>query len=220
MNVPASSGAVEKRAHVWERDPLDHYIEPRRATEQLLRVETFDGPVLDPCCGIGNIVVTLLAAGLDACGTDIVCRVGEEEFPETWPGWFAGSGDFLKTTNIDPYLNIVMNPPFFRAKGAEAFIRKALSLGLEKLAVFVDIRFLAGARRAEGLFRDHPPSRVWIITPRVSCPPGAYLASGGTAGNGSSDWCWLVWDRSAEPRSSIGWLTLADLSSCGEVRAR
>lgn len=191
-----------KKAHVWERDSLDWYCEPPAATEALLTVERFVGPVWDPCCGGGNIVKALLAAGYDAKGSDVEDRAG-------WPSWFGGKIDFLKD-DCAGAPNIVMNPPFFRAKGAEAFIRKALALASGKVAAFVDIRFIAGAERANGLFADHPPARIWVVTPRVSCPPGAYLAGGGKAGNGSSDWCWLVWNQSDPPQTTqFGWLKRA-----------
>lgn len=185
MNALAEPKA--KGAKLWTRDPLDYYVEPPRTTEALLRVEQFAGWVWDPACGSGNIVRACLAAGKRACGTDIMRRV-----PVDTP-WFGGELDFLAFQGVRVVPNVMMNPPFFRAAGAEAFIRKALTVATERVAAFVDIRFLAGAERAAGLFRDHPPDRVWIVTPRVSCPPGAYLEAGGKAGNGSSDWCWLVW---------------------------
>lgn len=187
---------AEKRSHLWERDELDWYVEPPRATEQLLTVERFVGPIWDPACGQGNIVRALRAAGCEAVGSDIADR------------GFGGVQDFLdpdcEFVNV---ANIVTNPPFFRAKGAEAFIRRALSIASGKVCAFVDIRFIAGAERAKGLFTDHPPHRIWIVTPRVSCPPGQFLLDGGKAGNGSSDWCWLVWDQTApSAQTSIGWL--------------
>jgi len=183
-------------AHVWQRDVLDWYVEPPRATEALLTVERFVGPVWDPACGQGNIVRALEAAGIEAHGSDIANR------------GFGGVQDFLAPEcDFVGVLNIVMNPPFFRAKGAEAFIRRALTVACGKVAAFVDIRFIAGAERADGLFADHPPHRIWIVTPRVSCPPGDYLAAGGKAGNGSSDWCWLVWDLTAPySATTLGWL--------------
>lgn len=200
-----SAALVEPRglkARIWARDELDWYVEPVRATEALLSVERFVGPIYDPACGGGNIVRTLLAAGYEAWGTDILQRV------EPAPAWFDGAHDFLGEGRPPlSFTNIVMNPPFYRAKGAEAFIRKALALASGKVAAFVDIRFIAGADRAAGLFADHPPARIWIITPRVSCPPGTYLAAGNKAGNGSSDWCWLVWDRTGPSAGTqMGWL--------------
>ncbi len=82
----------------------------------------------------------------------------------------------------------------------EAFIRHALKrLSLKKLAVFTDIKFLTSARRANGLYAELPPSRVWMISPRPSCPPGAYIAAGNKPQGGTADFCWIVWDRTASP---------------------
>ncbi|WP_022697902.1 SAM-dependent methyltransferase [Euryhalocaulis caribicus] len=196
------SQAAEKNAHVWERDELDWYVEPTAATEALLTVESFVGSIVDPCAGQGNIVNTLRSAGHDACASDVVKRA---EFDRCW----AGHIDFLSgySAELARYENFVMNPPFFRAKGAEAFIRRALELATGKVCAFVDIRFIAGAKRANGLFAEHPPHRVWIITPRVSCPPGEYLKAGGEAKGGSADWVWLVWDKTAPfSATHMGWL--------------
>lgn len=196
--------AKQKNAQVWERDPLDWYVEPARVTTALARVEKLGGRIWDPCCGGGNIVTALRAAGHNAYGTDVVRRVDDAR-------WFLGERDFLTGAPKLPLWNcIVMNPPFFGSKGAEAFIRRAHELQHPTawlIAAFVDVRFLAGAGRAKGLFTDLPPSRIWMITPRVSCPPGSYLAAGNKAGNGSSDWCWLVWDlRHPNDAPRLNWL--------------
>lgn len=195
-------GKKEKSAHVWARDEHDWYVEPVEATRKLLEVEGFAGPVWDPCCGGGNIVTTLVSAGYDAFGTDLI---------ERRPGapWFKFTLDFLGDASAPALApNICMNPPFFKAKGAEAFIRRAIEACDGKVCAFVDIRFLAGAKRATGLFQDFPPQRIWVVTPRVSCPPGAYLEAGNKAGNGSSDWVWIVWDRSTPGAvgTQFGWL--------------
>lgn len=193
--------AVEKKAHVWERDGLDWYQEPPSATAQLLSAETFSGQILDPSAGAGNIVTTLRAAGLSAWGTDVAMRVP--------PGtdWHLGLHDFLDDAKPWPaWANIVMNPPFYRAKGAEAFVRKALKVAEKKVCAFLDVKFLAGDGRANGLFSEHPPARVWIITPRPSCPPGEYLLAGNKAGGGTADWCWIVWDKQASGPTALGWL--------------
>lgn len=190
----------QKAAHMWRRDSLDWYVEPVWVTAALAKVERFVGSVLDPSCGGGNIVEALRAAGIDAVGSDIRRRVPDGT------AWFVGEQDFLAIAAIcQP--NICMNPPFFRALGAEAFIRHALALASGKVAAFVDIRFLAGAKRAADLFAVYPPHRVWSISPRPSCPPGEFLHSGGKAENGTSDWCWLVWDLTAPFHgTSFGWL--------------
>lgn len=197
--------ATPKAAHVWKRDPHDWYVEPTRATVQLLARETFDGWIHDPFCGGGNIVQTLLDAGHVATGSDLVRRTAAD--------WFAGEADFFNGPHgCFGAPNVVSNPPFYKAVGAERATRDILGMTSGKVAVFVEARFLGGSGRARGLFHETPPNRIWVITPRPSCPPGAYLAAGGKAGNGSSDWLWLVWDPGetrlppgASPQ--LGWLT-------------
>lgn len=186
MNGPTR----ELKAKVWKRDPLDWYVEEERASDALFAGERFVGSIWDPACGQGNILKSAIRAGYDyrVVGSDIKRR--------TEADWFHSERDFLTTSHALGH-NIVVNPPFYRAKGAEAFIRKALDLVPGKVAAFVDIRFIAGAERAAGLYDEHPPHRIWIVTPRVSCPPGEYLAAGNKAGGGTSDWVWLVWDRTA-----------------------
>lgn len=194
-----------KAAHVWERDPHDWYVEPEGATRQLLEREAFPGWTHDPCCGQGNIVRTLLDAGLTATGSDLVQRVAAP--------WHMGVADFLDgALGAFGADNVVSNPPFYRAVGAERAIVRALECVDGKVAMFHTSTFLSGEKRTARLWTTFPPSRVWMITPRVSCPPGSYLAAGGVAGNGAMDWCWSVWDARPDrltpggmPR--LGWLT-------------
>lgn len=191
---------TEKAAHVWGRDEFDWYVEPGRCTEQLLTAERFVGDILDPCCGQGNIVTTLRTAGCEAFGTDKVDRAAGAV-------WFLGVSDFL-TDSPENADNIVMNPPFYGGKGAEAFIRRALAHVPGKVAVFVDRRFCTGKGRATGLYRDHRPARVYEITPRPSCPPGTYLLAGNKAGGGTADYAWIVWDNTREvTKTEYDWLT-------------
>ncbi len=191
----------EKNAHIFERDDLDWYVEEPRAVDQLLSVERFIGSIHDPACGRGTIVEACQRAGYWPSGSDIVCRF------EDAPHWFE-QRDFLAAEYQPRFCNIITNPPFFKGKGTEGFIRRALAVTSGKVCVFASIKFLAGSARANGLYTELPPSRVWIITPRVSCPSGKYLEAGNKAGGGTDDWCWFVWDQTA-PRASapaLGWL--------------
>lgn len=180
----------------------DWYCEPEWATALLLQHENFGRVVWDPACGGGNVCRAVIASGRHAIGTDIVRRAEGDDSE-----WWVGHHDFVSDASFPVFDDIVTNPPFFRAAGTEAFIRRALSLPAGKVVVFTDVKFLAGQRRANGLFRDHPPSRVWIHAKRPSCPPGTHLAAGHKAEGGTADWCWLVWDRAApEGLTSLGWL--------------
>lgn len=183
MNAPAPKPIA---AHVWEAHPEQWYVEPADCTAGLLQHERFVGIVVDPCCGMGNIVNALIAAGVDAVGSDLVRR--------TDAAWFQGQRDFLTMRSAD---NIVFNPPFGRGRQAEAFIRHALAIATGKVAAFVELRFVVGERRARGLYRDHPPSRIYAVTPRPSCPPGEYILAGGEPEGGKADYVWIVWDKTA-----------------------
>jgi hypothetical protein len=55
----------------FERVAHDRYTEPRWLILQLLDEVTFDGGVLDPCCGTGTIVSVCLDRGIPANGSDL-----------------------------------------------------------------------------------------------------------------------------------------------------
>jgi hypothetical protein len=192
------------QAHVWDQEVDSWYVEPIWTAIALFAAEKFDGGIWDPACGQGNILLAAVAAGNKRIvGSDIVQRGGTSIR-------FWHIQDFLTSDHLlSP--NIVTNPPFGRAILAEKFIRHAISLKPQKLAVFVDSRFLFGKARAAGLFSEFPPARIWLITPRPSCPPGAYLAAGNKAGGGTADYCWVVWARHVLFRTwdgdtVVGWL--------------
>ena len=184
----------------WPAVEDDWFVEPSAVTSWLLARETFVGRIYDPCCGQGNIVEACLAAGLDARGSDLRERVGA-----VGKSWFGGRGDFRSMVLSDP--NVISNPPYGRAKLTEAFIYQFwnVSPAVHKLAVFTNAKFLFGSGRAMGLFTMIPPSRVWPVNPRPSCPPGQFLVDGGKASGGVENFCWLVWDRSAAPGTMIHW---------------
>ena len=188
---------------VHDRAADEWFAEPQWASALLLQHETFGPVVWDPACGGGNICKAVMASGRRALGSDIVRRNEEEDH-----SWWRGTCDFLTWSHrYDLMLDIITNPPFFRAAGTESFIRHALTMNVSKVAIFTDIKFLASQRRAAGLFVDHPPSRVWIHARRPSCLPGEFIAAGNEAKGSTADWCWLVWERGAsEGLTQLGWL--------------
>lgn len=195
---------MTKHARVYARAADEWYVEPGRCTTQLLGVEKLYGTVLDPACGQGNIVKALRAGGVEAYGSDIRDRAGS-------PDWFLGCHDFLEGQPPIIPDHIVCNPPFYRGDGTESFIRRALSLVKGKVIIFAQTTFLHNSDRVTSLYRELPPDRGWIITPRPSCPPGEYLEAGGEAEGGTTDWSWFVWDASMPAflrrgDTAIGWV--------------
>jgi hypothetical protein len=152
----------------------EHYVEPFWVSERLFQEEGFKGRVYDPCCGFGRIVISALQAGHPAYGSDITDR-----------GWDSTLQDFLK--HEGRHDNIVTNPPFDRI---EEVTSHAVALARHKVAIIMPTARLNAARWLE----DLPLSRVWLLTPRPSMPPGHVILADGKIGGGKSDYCWLVFD--------------------------
>jgi hypothetical protein len=171
-------------------DPDDFYIEPEWVTGWLLERESFAGPIWDCACGQGSIVRGIHAVSPTAAvvGTDLKDRTGGRS-------WFLGEADFLTMATGPKAKSIITNPPYGRAGKAESFIRRAIAWpGVEKVAALVNAKFLFSSRRAAGLFKDHPPARIWPIFPRPSCPPGDLLMRGEIkAEGGVENYVWIVW---------------------------
>lgn len=192
------------KAHVWDRSGHDWYVEEPWVTSKLLAAERIYGPVLDPACGRGNIVKECRRNGIEAFGMDIVHRglSGAD-------GW-AGEQDFLEETPVRlQFKTIICNPPYGRGKMTEQFIRQAISIA-PTVAMLVNGRFLFGSRRAAGLYATHPPSAIYIITPRPSLPPGPIyedlMARGERPSGGQQDFIWLVWRPDRRGEAETRWL--------------
>lgn len=179
-----------RNAHNWQRNEDEWYVEPIFATRLLLAHIAHPKRAWDPCCGKGNVIKALLAANIDAIGTDLRNR-----FRGDPPDWFLGQHDFFSgKLKKSPAPAIICNPPYGEDTPTERFVRTAMELrGLELLAVFVEFRFLGSGGRATGLFRQFPPHKVVTVSPRPSCPPGEYIEAGNEPRGGSQDFCWIVW---------------------------
>lgn len=172
----------EKQAHLWERDEYDWYVEPRECSRALFTVERFEGVVWDPACGSGRIVQQAKALGLDAVGTDVVHR----------SSYCLRKLDFLKDGQISDFGNIVTNPPF---SDAEEFIRRALKIVPHggKIAAILPIVWLTGFSTKRNWLPISPLRKVFPLSPRPSMPPGRVIEAGERPGNGTKDYCWLLW---------------------------
>ena len=153
-----------------ERQELDRYETPEEVTKALLSVESFDGTVHEPCAGTGRMVRVLEEAGLNV----------------TWDDYAFGL-DFLEDDEVHD--NCVTNPPY-NDNLPELYARRQLEGGLfrRKLALLVGLPWL-GSRRRYDLFNVHPPSRVYVLDPRVK------FWVDGTQRPQAYEHTWIIWDR-------------------------
>ncbi|MFC3075167.1 hypothetical protein [Shinella pollutisoli] len=173
-----------KQAHLWARDTLDWYVEPHECSRALFRVEEFQGTIWDPACGFGRIVQQARSLDKIAIGSDIVKRGDICDF----------TADFFSMESFPDFENIITNPPFGRA---EEFVRRALEIipPHGKVAAILPIVWLAGFSTKRHWLPKSPLCKVYPISPRPSMPPGLVIEAGIKPGNGTKDYCWLVWKR-------------------------
>lgn len=185
------TAAREIISHKWERQPEEWYAEPSWCSKRLFEEECFDGPIWDPCCGLGTILKNADDAGRIWFGSDIVKR----------SRWCGDVSDFLECGERYGFLpyNIVCNPPF---NLADKFALSALSLDAPKVAMIFPTARLHAAHWIKGL----PLRRVWLMTPRPSMPPGHIVEAGGKVGGGKVDYCWIVFKRGYVGPTEIKWL--------------
>ena len=173
----------------FERGEHDYYATPDKAVLELMRIETFSGPIWE--CACGELAITKAITdthGIEVRSSDIVDRAGNEVF------------DFLSIENQQWGGDIVTNPPF--AKATE-FLEKALSIVPHgrKIALFLRIQFLEGVKR-RGLFDRHPPVRVWVSSHTLRCAKNGDFAN--ATGNAST-YAWFVWEKGFQGTPALGW---------------
>ncbi|WP_395672070.1 hypothetical protein [Inquilinus sp.] len=172
----------------------DWYCERPQAVLKLLFVELIKGPALDPCCGRGNIPKMLRGAGIQCLGSDIRDR-----------GFEGVVADFLDPGFRLPagVRTIMYNPPF---RNAQAFVQRALGLGVDKVCALLPLTFLEGGKRYRW-YMEGGLVRVWVFSSRESMPPGDLLEAGEIEPEGGKKaFAWFVWERGWRGPWQGGWL--------------
>lgn len=166
-------GVALSGGHGNRRDK-DFYPTPPEAVVALLEAGILpaSGRVWEPACGDGAISRILERYRYGVVSTDLVDR-----------GFGNGGVDFLETDRLLAP-NIVTNPPFSLA---EKFIRHALGLGAETLALLLKAQYWHAASRLD-LFEKHRPSVIAPLTWRLDFTGG---------GAPTMDCAWVVWNKHA-----------------------
>ncbi|SRR6266404_2466041 len=160
----------------------DFYMTPEWTTKLILAREELKGITREPACGLGAI--SNLIPGCIA--TDLIER-----------GYGTGNIDFLETSwKCD---NIITNPPYLLA---EEFIRHSIKTVTCKVIMLLKLNFLAGQKRKVGLFIEYPPTRIYIISKRVSFD----RALTKNKDNGLLEYAWYVWEVGYTGKPTIEWL--------------
>ncbi len=176
---------VERRAHIWERETNDWYVEPEWCSIRLFEEEQFGSIVWDPACGSGRIVRAAMRRGYSAVGSDRVIR---------WDG--AVQSDFFEGCLFG-----ASNPPYGIA---DEFVQKGCKIS-RKACFLLPLAWVAGNTRSKWLSKIGLRT-VWILCPRPSMPPGEMALSGGPVGGGTKDFAWYVFTPGYIGAPEIKWL--------------
>ncbi|MBO1325295.1 hypothetical protein K2X14_07785 [Acetobacter sp. TBRC 12305] len=178
------------KASGFVRQADDWYVEPAWCVDALVRAERpFVGSVLDPCCGGGNIVGRLEAAGVAAIGSDLRDRT-EGSFP------VIGFDDALPLFRP---ASVVSNPPYGRAQD---MIDRSLECTQDRVCVLLRLAFLEGQKRRDW-FENVPLARVWVCSRRVSMPPGGTEVK---PSGGAIAYAWFVFEHGWRGQPVVGFL--------------
>lgn len=213
-----TDGSKPKDAQVWERDPHDWYTEQRWVAELIIHAEGFRGKVLDPCCGNGTIGRVFEARNHPILSTDLCER------PYGLSGY-----DFLDpATDYGRVDHIVCNPPFGPIL---PFIRRGMKIARQSMALLVPLKWVASNERYQFWKEMGRPAVVYVLSNRVSMPPGKYLdpetlrfncddpspkekngklvyrwRKGDEPSGGAIDYCWVVFKPGYGGPTDMRWL--------------
>lgn len=167
-------------------DGPDFFPTPAWATHALIDNEAFKGEIWESACGNGAMSAVLESAAKRVYSSDLYDR-----------GFGECGIDFLSAARTSD--NIVTNPPY---NAAEGFVRSGVRLAKKKFALLLRLAFLEGANRANTIFQETPPSRVWVFSERITFYPAGAVQQG----SGTTAYAWFVWDKEAGSGTELKWL--------------
>jgi len=174
----------------------DFFRTPPWATFALIDNETFEGEIWECACGDGSMSRVLEQTGQSVRSTDLYDRgFGEAGVDFLAPLW---SSD-----------NIVTNPPYHCAEG---FVASGIKHARRKFALLLRLAFLEGANRANTIFAQSPPSRVWVFSERITFYPSGVARKG----SGTTAYAWFVWDKQAPGRTELRWFKPGYKARCDD----
>lgn len=174
---------------VGKREKNDFYAIDPKAVEGLVKVESFNNKILEPCCGAGHISEVLKSHGYIVTSEELFDR-----------GYGNTGLDFLKR-EIEWGGDIVTNPPY---KNCLDFIKHSLEiirLG-RKVAMLLRIQFLESKNRRE-FFEESPPIRIHVFSERILCSKnGEFKPSESKA----VCYAWFVWEKGFKGKPELNWI--------------
>lgn len=175
-----------------EREKDDFYATPPLAVKELMKLESFNKNIWEPCCGMNHITNILIEHGYNVRTSDIIDRVNDGKIEiidflnciEKWDG------------------DIITNPPY---KLATEFVYKAIETIKEgnKVVMFLKLSFLETKKRRL-LFDKYPPKIIYVASSRFGCSQTGEFDETGNTGSAIA-YCWYIWEKGYNGDTIIKW---------------
>ena len=180
------------------REKDDFYATPPLAVKELMKLETFDKNIWEPCCGMNHITNVLKNNNYNVKTSDIIDRVND------------GSVEIIDFLNYNGKYNgdIITNPPY---KLATEFVYKSIETITygHKVAMFLKLTFLETKKRYE-LFKKYPPKVIYVASMRFGCSQTGEFNSDGNTGSAIA-YCWYIWEKGYNGDTTIKWFNVTQM---------
>lgn len=183
----------QKHPKVDVREYREFYATHPSVTRDLLREETFGENILEPFCGSGTMAKVLTQAGHKVKAYDIVDR-----------GYGAVCNFFDLEVTENQY-DIITNPPY--NDDLCQIITKCISLAKSKVAILMPLRYLSAKSRYTELYKEQPPSRVYVYQERICIAKNADFKKYSDAGANMEIYAWYIWDKSYTGETLLRWMS-------------
>lgn len=197
-----------------ERAALDYYATPIEEVENILSIMNLNldhTTILEPCCGGGHMVrgISNYCSKYDSklwklYATDIQNRKSILRDADYKAGI---DYDFLSDNY--PYYHdidyIIMNPPY---SVIEPFVMKALGIAEKGVLMLGRLQLLEGQGRYENIFKDYPPTRVYIYVDRINCYKNGDFS---IKQSSAQAYAWFYWDlETFNKETKVYWIRRVD----------
>lgn len=181
---------TRKVAKVDVRATKDYYATHPSVTEDLLRVESFNQKILEPCCGEGYMAEAIIKAGYEVEACDIVDR------------GYGRQADFLSSDFEPDVFDIITNPPY---QDTLLFIERAINMCKEKVAFLMPLRYLSSMERYS-FYQSYPPIRVYCYVNRINMAKNGRFDLYDDAGANKEIYAWYIWKKGYQGKTELRWI--------------
>lgn len=182
-----------KHPRIDVREYHEYYATHPSVTSDIMRVETFADDILEPFCGSGTMAKVIAQAGHNVTAYDIVDR------------GYGAICDFFDLEVTEGQFDIITNPPY--NDYLCQIITKCIRLAKSKVAILMPLRYLSAKSRYTDLYKEQPPSRVYVYQERICIAKNADFEKYMDAGANMEIYAWFIWDKAYQGETLLRWIS-------------